>query len=273
MKRVGFVVKHGSGAAEDIARELSPRLRSEGIEVLEDENAFDKNLDLLVVLGGDGTFLRAAALGAPHGIPVLGVNLGSLGFLTAFSRDEAEQITRAALRGELPIEERMLLEVTLHRASGEKESHTALNDCVVSQGAIARLLDLDVTLDGTRVTVYKADGLIIATPTGSTAYNLAAGGPILVPDLKAIVLTPICPHTLTNRPLVAPGDAHVQVTVGPGSQNVVMTIDGTVGRPVAPGDRIEVRCARDSVRMVVSPTRGFFDVLRQKLNWGERTAK
>jgi NAD+ kinase len=273
VKRVGFVVKHGSGAAEDIARELSPRLRAEGIEVLEDESTFDANLDLLVVLGGDGTFLRASALGTPNRIPVLGVNLGSLGFLTAFSREDAERATLAALRGELPIEERMLLEVTLHRANGEKESHQALNDCVVSQGAIARLLDLDVTLDGTRVTVYKADGLIIATPTGSTAYNLAAGGPILVPDLKAIVLTPICPHTLTNRPLVAPGDAHVQVTVGPGSQNVVMTIDGQVGRPVAPGDRIEVRCAPEPMRMVISPVRGFFDVLRQKLNWGERTAK
>src|SRR5262249_56779142 len=123
-------------------------------------------------------------------------------------------------------------------------------------GALARLLDLEVNLDGTRVTVYKADGLIIATPTGSTAYNLAAGGPILVPDLQAIVLTPICPHTLTNRPLVAPGDAQVVVQVGPGSANVVMTIDGQIGRTVAPGDRIEVGRAKEPLKMLVSPARG-----------------
>jgi NAD+ kinase len=272
VKRVGFVLKHDSTGAAEIARELAPRLAKEGVEVVDEEH-IDGNVHLLVVLGGDGTFLRGASLGAPHGIPILGVNLGSLGFLTAFSGEEAERVTLAALRGELPIEERMRLEVTLTRASGEKEMMAALNDCVISQGAIARLLDLEVQLDGTRVTVYKADGLIIATPTGSTAYNLAAGGPILVPDLKALVLTPICPHTLTNRPLVAPGDAHVQAHVGPGSQNVVMTIDGQTGKPVAPGDRIDVCCAAKPVRMVVSPARGFFDVLRQKLNWGERTAK
>lgn len=272
MRRVGFVLKHGSREAVEIAGELGPRLKSEGVQVVEEEQ-IDGKLDLLVVLGGDGTFLRGAAVVAPHGIPILGVNLGSLGFLTAFSREEAEQVTLAALRGELPIEERMQLQVTLTRESGEKEIRGALNDCVVSQGAIARLLDLEVKLEGTRVTVYKADGLIIATPTGSTAYNLAAGGPILAPDLQAIVLTPICPHTLTNRPLVAPGDAQVQVQVGPGSQNVVMTIDGQVGCPVAPGDRIEVHRAQKPVRMVVSPIRDFFDVLRQKLNWGERTAK
>jgi NAD+ kinase len=272
VKRVGFVLKHDSSAASEIARELAPRLAKEGVEVV-DEARVDGNVHLLVVLGGDGTFLRGASLGAPHGIPILGVNLGSLGFLTAFSREEAERATLSALRGELPIEERMRLQVTLTRSSGEKEVYAALNDCVINQGALARLLDLEVNLDGTRVTVYKADGLIIATPTGSTAYNLAAGGPILVPDLQAIVLTPICPHTLTNRPLVAPGDAHVQVHVGPGSQNVVMTIDGQMGRPVASGDRVEVCCGEKPARMVVSPARGFFDVLRQKLNWGERTAK
>jgi NAD+ kinase len=273
VKRVGFVVKRSSSEAGDIARELGPRLRKEGVEIVE-EAQIAGPVDLLLVLGGDGTFLRGAALGAPHGTPLLGVNLGSLGFLTAFSRDDAEAATLAALRGELPVEERMRLEVALHCADGSQtELRHALNDCVVSQGAIARLLDLEVTLDGTRVTVYKADGLIIATPTGSTAYNLAAGGPILMPDLQAIVLTPICPHTLTNRPLVAPGGAKVQVKVGAGSQNVVLTIDGQVGRPVAPGDRIVVRSAKQPLRMVVSPARGYFDVLRQKLNWGERTGR
>jgi len=279
------VLKRGSAEARDILRELGPRLRGEGLELVlargeeqlvpgthglaEDELA--AAVDLLVVLGGDGTFLHGTALVADRNVPILGVNLGSLGFLTAFSREEAERATLAALRGELPIQERMRLEVTLLRADGTREVRSALNDCVVNQGAIARLLDLEALLDGTRITIYKADGLIIATPTGSTAYNLAAGGPILTPDLQALVITPICPHTLTNRPLVAPGGSRVTVLVGRQAEAVVLTIDGQLARQLEPGDRIEIQRAARPLRMVVSPARGAFDVLRQKLHWGERS--
>ena len=243
-----------------------------GARVVE-EQELAQAVDLLIILGGDGTFLHGTALVASAQVPILGVNLGSLGFLTAFSREEAERAILAALRRDLPIEERMRLEVTLHRPGGSTEVRYALNDCVVSQGSIARLVDLEALLDGTRISTYKADGLIIATPTGSTAYNLAAGGPILVPHLQAIVITPICPHTLTNRPLVAPGDSHITVTLGTRAANVVMTIDGQLGRELKAEDRIEIRRAAEPLRMVVSPARGYFDVLRQKLAWGERSVR
>jgi NAD+ kinase len=282
--RVGFVLKRGSGEAQDILRELGPRLARERLDLVVTEacgallpqaralveSKLGGAIDLLVVLGGDGTFLHGSSLVAEDGVPVLGVNLGSLGFLTSFSREEAERATLAALRGELPIEERMRLEVTLLRKEGPIETRFALNDCVVSQGALARLLDLEAQLDGTRVTTYKADGLIIATPTGSTAYNLAAGGPILTPDLRAIVLTPICSHTLTNRPLVVPGHSRLTVRLAGQAANVVMTIDGQLGREVRPGDEIVVACAARPLRVVRSDEHGYFDVLRQKLRWGER---
>jgi NAD+ kinase len=287
VRRVGFVLKRGSTEAEDILRDLGPRLRAESVEVVlpreqealvpgslgvaEDE--LGGRVDLLVVLGGDGTFLHGSALSAPHDVPLLGVNLGSLGFLAAFSREEAQEATLLALHGQLAVEERMRLEVVLRRQTGETEVRFALNDCVVSQGALARLLDLEALLDGTRITLYKADGLIIATPTGSTAYNLAAGGPILMPALQALVITPICPHMLTNRPLVTSGDAEVEVRVGTQSGSVVMTLDGQLGRALEPGDALVVRRAAKPLRVMAHPSRGFFDVLRQKLHWGERTAR
>jgi NAD+ kinase len=283
MRRVGFVIKRDSVAAADILRHLVPRIRSEGIEIVAigdhegvsgatvvGESALGAAVDLLVVLGGDGTFLYGSGLVAEHGVPVLGVNLGSLGFLTGFSRDEAERSTLAALRGELPIQERMRLGVTLRRANGTAEARYALNDCVISQGALARLLDLEALLDGTRISLYKADGLIVATPTGSTAYNLAAGGPILTPDLQALVVTPICPHTLTNRPLVAPGGSRVTLRVSTAAANVMMTLDGQLGRELHAGDEVEVRAADRPLKVVQSPQHGYFEVLRQKLHWGER---
>jgi NAD+ kinase len=229
-----------------------------------------QTVDVLVALGGDGTFLHGASLVADRDVPLLGLNLGSLGFLTSFAACEAETALLDALEGRLAIEERMRLEVILKPQSGSVYRHCALNEAVINQRHAVRLLDLAASIDGSSITTYKADGLIMSTPTGSTAYNLAAGGPILAPDLEAIVLTPICPHTLTNRPLVVGAGRGLVVTnVSP--YNVALTVDGSWSREMAPGDAVEVHKAARPLR-VFRPRSSFYGILRQKLSWGERKA-
>ena len=280
--RFGFLLKRGKPEAREIAKDLGRALRQRGCDlvVLEEDagvlsgatvvtpEALGASIDALAVLGGDGTLLYGAGLVADHGVPLFGVNLGSLGFMTHYSRAEAVAAIQDACAGRLPIDERMRLRVTIHdNAGGEGESRSAVNDAVISQ-ALARLLDLDARLDGAPIAIYKADGLILSTPTGSTAYTLAAGGPILAPDLEAMVLTPICPHTLTNRPLVVRADARVTVTnVSDGP--VRLTVDGQWGRELRIGDSIEVRKTERPLRLFRAPT-SFFGILRQKLSWGER---
>src|SRR3954453_7417315 len=282
--RFGFLLKRGKPEARDLASELIAMLQQRGHAsfisdgesggllgaTMVDEATLAASGDALVVLGGDGTFLYGAGLVAARRVPIFGVNLGSLGFITHFHRAEAVVRLQAAASGDLPIDERMRLRV-LVRASGTGqvlETRGAVNDAVISQPAMARLLDLEALLDGEVITTYKADGLIVSTPTGSTAYNLAAGGPILTPDLEAIVLTPIRPPTLTNRPVVMRADAKVVVT-NVSAQAVTLTLDGRWSRDLAPGDSIEVRKTERPLRMFRSQT-GFFAVLRGKLAWGER---
>src|SRR6185295_18599531 len=238
--RFGFLLKRGKPDARHIAAELGDALRARGCRLLalEDDAAaisgaesvaperLGPSIDVLAVLGGDGTFLYGAGLVADSGVPLFGVNLGSLGFMTPFGRSEAVAAIIEALQGRLPIEERMRLSITIRSKSGAViETRNAVNDAVISQRSLARLLDLGARLDGDPIATYKADGVIVSTPTGSTAYTLAAGGPILTPDLEAIVLTPICPHTLTNRPLVVRADSHLSVTNVSGG-SVTLTIDG-----------------------------------------------
>lgn len=282
--RFGFLLKRGKPEAREIAAELGHILRKHGCRLValeEDVSALPvgaeavsaerlgASIDALAVLGGDGTFLYGAGLVADHGVPLFGVNLGSLGFMTHFGRSEAVAAIVEACCGRLPIEERMRLAVTIRSASGAVgEMRNAVNDAVIAQRWIARLLDLDARLDGTPIATYKADGVILSTPTGSTAYTLAAGGPILTPDLEAIVLTPICPHTLTNRPLVVRADSRLSVTNSSGS-DVTLTIDGQWGRKLEMGDSIEVRKTDRPLRMY-RPSTSFFAVLREKLSWGER---
>ena len=282
--RFGFLLKRGKPEAREIAAELGQVLRQQGCRLFaldEDVAALPagasavspeqlgSSIDALAVLGGDGTFLYGASLVAEHGVPLFGVNLGSLGFMTQFGRSEAVAAIQAASQGRLPIEERMRLAVTIRAANGAAgETRHAVNDAVLAQRSIARLLDLEARLDGTPITTYKADGVIVSTPTGSTAYTLAAGGPILTPDLEAIVLTPICPHTLTNRPLVVRADSRLSVTnVSEGS--ITLTIDGQWGRPLEIGESIEVRKTSRPLRLY-RPNTSFFGVLREKLSWGER---
>ena len=227
-------------------------------------------IDVMVALGGDGTFLFGAKLVADHDVPLLGLNLGSLGFLTPYAVSEASAALADAAQGRLPVEERMRLLVTLRSKDKPAESQSALNEAVINQREVARLMDLLASTNGDTITTYKADGLILCTPTGSTAYNLSAGGPILSPDLEAIMLTPICPHTLSNRPLVVRADTGVTVTNVSRYQGV-LTVDGHWSREMAPGDVVEVRMMEKRLR-VFRPGHSFFKILRQKLSWGERKA-
>jgi NAD+ kinase len=281
--RFGFLLKRGKPEAREIAAGLARMLARSGCAVVALPDDTDvlagatvvapeqlgASIDGLVVLGGDGTFLFGASLVADHGVPLFGVNLGHLGFITPFARGEAMHALEEACRGALPIQERIRLAVTI-RGKGQREEATrsAVNDAVISQGSIARLLELEAMLDGAEIAVYRADGLIVATPTGSTAYTLAAGGPILTPDVQAMVLTPICPHTLTHRPLVFRPDSTLQIRNVSGSP-VTLTIDGQWGHELQPDDWIEVRKAEKPLRLFQPPT-PFFGILRQKLSWGER---
>jgi NAD+ kinase len=280
--RFGFLLKRGKPEAREIAADLGRLLRSEGCSLVAlagDADALPggravapeqlgSEIDALVVLGGDGTFLLGASLVADHGVPLFGVNLGSLGFITHYARGEAAAALTKACRGELPVEERLRLSVTVSSPLGVLATRSAVNDAVLTQRALARLLDLEASLDGSSIATYKADGLIVSTPTGSTAYTLAAGGPILTPDVQALALTPICPHTLTHRPLVLPPDARLRIKNVSGGP-VTLTIDGQWGHEMADGEWIDVHKADRPLRMFRSPT-PFFGILRQKLSWGER---
>jgi NAD+ kinase len=281
--RFGFIVRDGNPEAPGLAVSFAEQLRARGSEVVFVEDygpgtpaghvgmpgeRIGACVDIMVALGGDGTFLFGAKLVANCDVPLLGLNLGSLGFLTPYALGEAQTALIDAAEGRLPVEERMRLLVTLHRKDTAPESQSALNDAVINQREVARLIDLLAASNGDEITSYKVDGLILSTPTGSTAYNLSAAGPILTPDLEAIVLTPICPHTLSNRPLVVRADKGVTVT-NTSRYHGVLTVDGHWSREVGPGDVVEVRKSQRSLR-VFRPGHSFFKILRQKLSWGER---
>lgn len=281
-RRVGLLLKRAKPEAIEIARALGESLAGAGHEaiVVGDHDsspigarAVDESelpaIDLLVVLGGDGTLLHGAALVAERKTPILGINLGHLGFLTSCAPADAEAAVERALAGALPLEERLRLRVEIVRGSGERVTRFACNDAVVSQGALARLIELDAFLDDRLITRYRADGLIVATPTGSTAYTLAAGGPIVTPEVRAFVVTPICSHALSNRPVVVPATSRVMVRLGGPAEHVQLTVDGQWGRGLADGDRVEISTAAEPLRLFRSP-QSYFDVLREKMSWGER---
>jgi NAD+ kinase len=226
-------------------------------------------VDLLLVLGGDGTLLSMARLVGDLGVPILGVNLGGLGFLTALTAEELFPALEAYLEGTLVIEERMMLAATVSRQGERLSEYAALNDIVVTKSAMSRIIRLEVAVDEQFATGYRADGLIISTPTGSTAYCLSAGGPIVFPTMDAMVLTPICSHTLTNRPIVLPASQRIDVTLL-SDQDVMLTADGQVGFALRQWDVVEIRRASARIRLLRFPQKHFFSVLRTKLKWGER---
>jgi NAD+ kinase len=226
--------------------------------------------DLLIVLGGDGTLLAAARLMDKRHIPILPVNLGGLGFLTSVTLGDLYSVLELALDGKARYSERVMLESQVLRGDQTLQGARALNDAVLNKAALARIVDLELRVEGEFVCNYKADGLIISTPTGSTAYSLAAGGPIVYPIVSAFVITPICPHTLTNRPLVIPDRMRIEVGFAGGDSPIYLTLDGQVGIELAPGDRVVLWAAAERLRLVRPPKKTYFSVLRDKLKWGER---
>lgn len=227
--------------------------------------------DLVVVLGGDGTLISVARLFSDKDVPILGVNLGSLGFLTEITMEELYPRLELCLQSAPRVSARMMLMVTLLREGKPQEVYHVLNDVVINKGAMARIVDLETKINRQFLTTYKADGLIVATPTGSTGYSLSAGGPIIQPQMCCIVITPICPHTLTNRPIVVTDEAIISVTIKSSfEEKVYLTLDGQVGIELQEGDSVEVRKALNKTSLVVSRTRDYFELLRTKLKWGER---
>jgi len=225
--------------------------------------------DFVLVLGGDGTLLSAARAVSRDGVPILAVNLGSLGFLTEVPLGELYTTLEWVDQNKCPVESRSLIECRLMRGTDCVASYDALNDVVVNKSAIARLVGFDLLIDDLFVFNYKADGVIVSTPTGSTAYSLAAGGPILMPAVDAFVVTPVCPHSLTHRPLVVRDESKIEIVVQSGDEQAFLTIDGQIGIPVLNEDRVECRKAPHDVRLL-RIRKSFFDVLRTKLKWGQR---
>ncbi|MGH9714750.1 MAG: NAD(+)/NADH kinase [Candidatus Acidiferrales bacterium] len=232
--------------------------------------AIGEKIDLLIVLGGDGTLLSAVRALGTLKVPILAVNMGGLGFLTSVTLEELYPMLEQVLAGEHRTGERMMLVAEIMRGGKPVERHTALNDAVANKGALARMLEFDVSVDGDHVGRYRADGLIIATPTGSTAYSLAAGGPVIHPGVDGFVITPICPHMLTNRPLVIPDTSRVEIDFSAASGPVYVTIDGQIGIQLLPMDALAIQKSSSRVTFVQPPKKTYFEVLRNKLRWGER---
>lgn len=227
--------------------------------------------DLVVVLGGDGTLISVARMFSSHRVPILGVNLGSLGFLTEITVDELYSVLEKCLSGEHQFSERMMLDVKVYRSDNEITRCQVLNDVVINKGSLARIIELEARVNDQYLTNYKADGLIISTPTGSTGYSLSAGGPIVQPYMKCIVVTPICPHTLTNRPIVLSYQSNIWMKVKSSFDELVyLTLDGQVGLELQEGDCIEVKQSATTTCLVTSPSKDYFAVLRAKLKWNER---
>jgi NAD+ kinase len=283
VRSVGICVKPGERELAGVVRELEKWLSDRGLEVLPDPEAGRWTLadgllrsdlaaraDIVVVLGGDGTLLAVARAIGTCDVPILGVNLGTLGFLAETGRGELFPSLEAVLAGRFVVEPRMRFDVSVQRNGDDLGHYLALNDAVISNMALSRMVHLETRADGAEVTVYHADGLIVATPTGSTAYSLSAGGPLLLPSLEAIVLTPISPHTLTHRPLVLPETSVVEVRVKDARGHVRLTVDGQVGRELEPEDLVTVRRAGHPALLLVPPGRNRFELMRAKLRWGER---
>jgi NAD+ kinase len=281
---VGIISKPNVRAARKLVPRLFDWFRTRGLNIRIDHEtaAYGRGIepvareevpdgaDLVVVLGGDGTLLSAARAIKGREIPLFAVNLGGLGFLTAITVEEVFPQLERAFRGEHRIGRRRLLLCDLVRDEETIASYEALNDVVITKAALARMIDLDTNVDAHFVCAYKADGLIVSTPTGSTAYSLSAGGPIIFPTVGALCITPICPHMLTNRPVLVPDSSVIQISCRAEDDTAYLTIDGQVGGPLKRDDRIVCRSSPHSLLLVRPPRMMFFDVLRQKLKWGER---
>lgn len=282
IRRIGIILKKQDSRVQSILRDVIPWLRSRRLEIFIDSGSVEqappgaslapaaqwiRQVDLVSVFGGDGTLLYAARLIGDSGIPIVGINLGSLGFLAEVKLDEMHEAFEVLLAGDFQLQERMLLSVEVVRGGQVSAQYLALNDAVINKGALARIIELEVIVNSEPVLFTRADGLIVATPTGSTAYSMAAGGPILYPTLEAFVIAPICPHTLTNRPVVIPDGETVTICLRRG-MDVMLTVDGQVGTPLQTQDCVRVRRADTTLKLVLPFGNTFFKLLREKLRWG-----
>ncbi len=285
--RIGIIGKTNTDKAYEIAKDLSGWFNARGVEVIFEQEIGKKIrrrksvpaaeipelVDIILVFGGDGTFLGVSRLACEHGTPILGINLGGLGFLTEITVDEIYPMMERILSGDYEIEDRQMLRTTVRREKTRAKHYEVLNDVVINKEAVARIIDLEIYIEGSHVTTYKADGIILSTPTGSTAYSLSAGGPIVHPALPVTIVTPICPHTLTNRPLVVSNEMKVEIKITTQEPDTYLTLDGQIGIRLKTGDVIEVRKSDTVVKLIKSPFRDYFTILKTKLMWGERYGK
>jgi len=290
MKRIGIIAKKNKPEAATIASNLVEWLRSKKIEVcIEKEigkllsptlsesywksverEEIPTDVEMIIVLGGDGTLLSVARQVWNKNIPILGVNLGGLGFLTEITLDELYSVLERVVRDDFEINEREALNAVVIRRGKRIAEFIVLNDAVINKGALARIIDLETTINGEYLSTFRSDGLIISTPTGSTAYNLSAGGPIVYPSLHTIIITPICPHTLTIRPIIIPDDVKIRALLKSRDEEVILTLDGQQGFTLEFEDVVEVGKAEGRILLIKSPYRHYFELLREKLKWGER---
>jgi NAD+ kinase len=290
MRRIGIIAKQNKPEAVPIVRNLVEWLQPKKIEVYMEEgmvkqfhpplagphlNSVEREdiptkAEMIIVLGGDGTLLSVARLVGDHDVPILGVNLGGLGFLTEITLEELYRVLEKVVQGDFITDERVVLNASVVRRGERMAEFIVLNDAVINKGALARIIDLETTINGEYLTTFKSDGLILSTPTGSTAYNLSAGGPIVYPSLHCIIITPICPHTLTNRPIMIPDDVEIRAMLKTKQQEVILTLDGQQGFTLEFEDIVEVKKAEGHIFLIKSPYRHYFEVLREKLKWGGR---
>ncbi len=282
-KSVGIIFKHNFEPAKRECQQLKDWFTERGItvyteemaarsylgECLEEETSIPDTVGWVVVLGGDGTLLGAARRVGRYGVPILGINLGGLGFLTEIPLKRLYKDMERLLAGEIEVETRLMLEARALRDNEQKCRFSVLNDVVINKGALARIIDLRVFIDGRFLTTFRADGLIVSSPTGSTGYNLSAGGPILYPNLGALILTPICPFTLTQRPIILPDTSVIEIKMGEDTEEVTLTFDGQVGFGLMDNDRVIISKSEKKLRLIKSPDQEYFDILRTKLKWGE----
>jgi len=281
-RNVGIVMKPGYGATQDLLQNIFTWMRQRGASVLwfkenpaipgieaVSEEEFQDRCDMIMVLGGDGTFLAAGKLALHKDVPILGINLGRLGFLTEITVPEMIPVLEKIQEGQVVIETRHLLEARIKKEDQIQFEGHVINDAVISKAGIARLLEIETRVNQNFLALFKADGLIISTPTGSTAYSLAAGGPIVFPTMEAIVMTPICPHSLNHRPLVVPDHLTISVHAVTPAENVSLTLDGQTMRVLQNEEYVEIAKSSYHLRLIKSPFKGYFDILKSKLRWGE----
>jgi NAD+ kinase len=283
IKKIGIVANIEKEKIADHVISLKKWLEKKGVGVfLETEisekigfrkgfkwNDLARKSELIVVLGGDGTMLRTARCVAKYNIPILGINMGSFGYLTEVNLNEIHSTLELIIRGEFVTEKRMMLDVSIKHGRTVTNVGDVLNDVVINRGNLSRMNELEMAVDGEYLTTYKGDGLIVSTPTGSTAYSLSAGGPIVFPGKDLIIINPICPHTLTNRPIIFSEDSNLKITLWSKDKGAMLTLDGQVARKIISGDVVTIKKSKHVIKLVLSPYRSYGKILRSKLGWGD----